>query len=259
MTIKTKSVFYYVDGITSENNLMNFIEPTQANVELTANFLVGTYSMSQLATEVQRGMNDIGDNTYTVSFDRDSRILTITGDAQFNLLVTTGSNIGKSIWSLIGFNTEKTGLLTYDGDLAFGNEYSPQHPFQDYKGFENSVEGIKPAINESASGVIEVITFGTRSFMECNIKWITNRTRVKDSFIGNNSTALEDIRDFLDFAITKQNLEFMASKSDRSNFDIVLLESTRKSRNGTGYELKEMMRQNLDEYYETQTMKFRKV
>jgi hypothetical protein len=259
MTIKTKSVFYYVDGITSENNLMNFIEPTQANVELTAQLLVGTYSMSQLAQEVQRGMNDIGDNVYTVSFDRDTRILTITGDAQFDLLVTSGSNIGKSIWSLIGFTTEKTGQLTYDGDIAFGNEYAPQYAFQDYKGFVNSVEGIKPSINESASGVIEVITFGTRSFMECNIKWITDRTRAKDSFIGSNQSALEEVRDFLDFGITKQNLEFMSDISDRSEFDIVLLESTRKSRNGTGYELKEMMKQNLDEYYETQMMKFRKV
>ena len=199
MTIKTKSVFYYVDGISSENNLMNFKEPTQANVEITAQLLVGTYSMSQLATEIERGLNDIGDNTYTVTFDRDTRFLTIGADAEFELLVTTGANVGISVWGLIGFSLEK------------------------------------------------------------NIKWITNRVRSKDSFIGSNPNALEEVRAFLDFGITKQNMEFMENIADRNTFDIVLLESTRKSRNGTGYQLMEMMKSNLDEYYETQTLKFRKV
>ena len=259
MTIKTKSVFYYVDGISSENNLMNFKEPTQANVEITAQLLVGTYSMSQLATEIERGLNDIGDNTYTVTFDRDTRFLTIGADAEFELLVTTGANVGISVWGLIGFSLEKTGLSSYLADEALGSEYAAQYPFQDYKAFKNNVEGIKPSINESASGVIEVITFGKRSFMEGNIKWITNRVRSKDSFIGSNPNALEEVRAFLDFGITKQNMEFMENIADRNTFDIVLLESTRKSRNGTGYQLMEMMKSNLDEYYETQTLKFRKV
>lgn len=255
MTIKTKSTFYFVDGITSDNNYINFIEPTQDNIELTTQLQIGTYSMTQLAQELQRGMNDVGENDYTVTFDRDTRIMSITGDATFNLLVTSGSNSSASIWGLVGFTSDKTGLLTYDGDSAFGSEFSTNYPFQDYKDFINNVEGIRPSINESASGVIEVVTFGKRSFMECNIKWITN----KDSFIGKGAQALEDVRSFLDFCITKQNLEFMKDTSDRASFDIVLLESTRKSRDGTSYELRELLKQGLDEYYETGVLKFRKV
>lgn len=259
MTIKTKSVFYYIDGISAGANLANFIEPNKDNVELTATFLVGTYSMNQLAVEIQRGLNDTGDNTYTVTLDRDTRFLTIAADDDFDLLVTTGSNIGASIYSLIGYTTERTGLASYLADEELGSEYAPQYPFQNYKAFENNVEGISPSINESASGVIEVITFGQRSFMEGNIKWITNRERSGDSFIGNNQTALDEVRSFLGFGITKQNMEFMEDISDRSTFDVVLLETTRKSRQGTSYELMEMMKQNLDEYYESGTLKFRKV
>jgi len=259
MTIKTRSAFYYVDGIDADSIYLNFIEPTQLNIELAATMLVGTYSMTQLASEIQRGMNDAGDNTYTVTFDRSTRVMSITGDASFNLLVTTGSNSGASVFPLIGFTSDKTGLSTYDADEAMGDEYIPQYAFQDYKAFDNSVEGIRPSINESASGVIEVITYGQRSFMEGNIKWITNRERSKDSFISNNPTALEDVRAFLNFAITKQNMEFMEDISDRNTFDTVLLERTRKSTKGTGYELKELIGQGLDGYFETGTLRFRKV
>jgi hypothetical protein len=255
MTIKTKSTFYFVDGITSDNNYLNFIEPTKDNIELASQLQIGTYSMTQLATEIQRGMNDVGENEYVVNFDRDTRILSITGDATFDLLVTTGSNSGASIFGLIGFTTDKIGLLTYDGDTSFGSEYTTSYPFQNYKDFINNVQGIRPSINESASGVIEVVTFGQRSFMECNIKWVTNR----DSFIGKGGTNLELTREFLDFAITKQNMEFMKDSSDRSTFDIVLLEKTRKSRDGTSYELNELIKQGLDEYYETGILTFRKV
>ena len=259
MTIKTKSAFYYIEGISSGNTVLNFLEPNKDNVELTAQLLVGTYSMSQLVIEIQRGLNDAGKNEYLVSFNRDTRIVTISADDDFDLLVTTGLNVGESAYSLIGFISDKTGQSTYDSDEAFGSEYLPQYQFQNYKSFANNSFGIKPSINESASGVIEVITYGKRSFMEANIKWITDRVRLKNSFIGNNQNALSEVRSFLDFCITKQNLEFMENSSDRNSFDIVLLESTPKGRDGTSYELKELISQNLDEYYETGVLKFRRV
>lgn len=259
MTIKTKSVFYYIDGITSDNLYMNFIEPNQLNIELTAELRIGTYSMSQLVTEVQRALNDAGDNVYTVVFDRDTRIVTISADDDFDLLVTTGANSGASTYSLLGYTSNKSGSDTYDADEAFGSSYEPQYFFQDYKDVDNNVDGIRASVNESASGVIEVVTFGRRSFYEFNIKWITDKAQSKSSPFDEDLNALQNSRDFLDFAITKQNLEFMKDKSDRNTFDVVLLESTRKSRQGTSYELRELLGQGLDEYYETGILKFRKV
>ena len=260
MTIKTRSVFYYVDGITSDNNLMNFIEPNQANIELTGTLQIGTYSMSQLVIEVQRALNDAGENTYTVTFDRATRIMTIAADDDFNLLVTTGSNAGLSVWSLIGFTSDKTGSATYDSDEAFGSAYKPQYLLQSYKDVDNNVEGIRSSVNESASGVVEVVTFGNRSFYEMNIKWITDRVVSKSSFLENNQNALTEARSFLSFCITKQNLEFMKDETNRDTFDIVLLESTRASRQGTSYELRELLiGEGLDEYYETGVLKFRRV
>ena len=257
MTIKTRSVFYYVEGITSDNLYLNFLEPNELNSELTAILQIGTYSMSQLVTEVQRALNDAGDITYTVSFDRDTRLVTISADDDFNLLVTTGSNSGASAYSLLGFTVNKSGTDTYEGDEAFGSEYAPSYMLQSYKDADNNTDGIRASVNESASGVVEVVTFGNRAFYEMNVKWITDREIAKSSLFENNQNSLEDSRNFLDFCITKQNLEFMKDKDNRDVFNVVLLETTRKSRQGTSYELTEMS--SMDEWYETGLLKFRRV
>ena len=237
---------------------MNFIEPNKDNFELTASVLIGTNSMTELAEKIQSALNDAGKNEYTVSFDRDTRLLTIVADDLFDLLVTTGSNAGLSVYSLIGFTADKTGLATYEADEAFGTEYKPQYALQDFKDADNSKEGIFSKINESASGVIEVVTFGSRQFYELNIKWITNRNMGKSNFLDNNQSAIEEARSFMDFCIEKNNLEFMRDLDNRSGFDKVLLETTRKSKQGTSYELTELLRDGLDGYFETGRLKFRR-
>ena len=101
---------------------------------------------------------------------------------------------------------------------------------------------------------------GVEKFIyEAIICGITERSRTKEAFIDNNQSALSEIRSFLDFCITKQNIEFMPDSSNRSSFEILLLESTRKSKQGTSYELKELLGQGLDEYYESGSLKFRRV
>ena len=257
MTIKTKSSFYYINGIDSSNLYMNFIEPNQLNIELTATLRLGSYSMSELALEVERTLNDTGENNYTVSFNRATRFITISADDDFNLLVTTGANSGLSVYSLIGFTVNKSGASSYVSDLAIGTSYRPQFYLQNYVDALNNADGIQASVNESASGVVEVVTFGSRSFYEFNIKWITDRVRIADAFMENNQNALQEARDFMAFAITKQKMEFMKDRADVNSYDIVLLESTRASRFGTSYELNEMS--SLDEYYETGKLVFRKV
>lgn len=257
MTIKTRSLFYYIDGIDSSNLYMNILEPTQLNIELTATLQLGSYSMNQLVSEVSRALNDVGDNDYTVSLNRTTRKVTISANNNFNLLVTTGSNSGLSAYFLLGFTTNKIGASTYESDLPIGFSYRPQFYLQDYKDALNNIDGIQASVNESASGVVEVVTFGTRSFYEFNIKWISNNTRSGDSFLSNNQLALQEARDFMTFAITKQNIEFIKDEQDVNSYDVVLLESTPTSRQGTSFELREIP--SLDEYYETGKLKFRKV
>lgn len=260
MSINTIPVFYFIDPITKDNNIINFVEPNISGSELTATVIIGSRSMSDLMTAVEVALNDAGANTYTVNFDRDTRIVTISADDDFDLLVSTGSNVGVGTFTLLGYTgADRTGTDTYDGDTAIGTEYIPQTKPQSFKSFDNNKDSIRASVNEAADGTIEVISYGTRQFMEMNLDWITNLARGKGNFIENNSSALDEVNEFLTFAIRKIDMEFMEDRDARSTFDTVLLESTTSSRQGTGYELKELFSRRIQDYYETGILKFRKV
>jgi len=259
MTIQTRPVFYYVDEITETSNLLNFSEPNIAPDELAATLDVGSRSMTDLMTEIEKGLNDAGDQDYTVTLDRDTRFVTISSSDVFDLYPVTGSNTGLSAFSLIGFTTDRTGLSSYESDVVMGGEYSPQFYPQSYKSFENNIENVQASVNESASGIIEVLSFGQRRFMEMNITFITNRPQSKSAPIENNPNAMSETRSFLTFLITKSNLEYMEDRDNRSTFDKILLESTKQSRQGTAFQLNELVNKGFEEFFETGTLKFRKV
>ena len=260
MTIQTKPMIYYIDGITSANNLLNFREPNAViTTEKTATLLVGSRTMTDLMTEVERALNDAGENEYTVNFDRSTRIVTISANDTFELLVSSGANIGLDPFSLLGFTgSDRTGAATYDGDTAIGTAYIPQFIPQAFKAFEDSLESVEATINESASGVIEVVSFGDRRFMEFNLFGITNVSKTKGNPIQNNPTGVEDARSLMEFLIKKNEVEFMINFEDVNTFDSMLLESTPLSRIGTSYRLNELINRNLNDHYETGVLKFRK-
>lgn len=259
MSIETIPLFYYIDPIDSTNNLMDFIEPNQLAVNLVGTISFGSRSITNLLIEVQRALNDAGVNTYSVTFDRDTRLVTISADDDFNLLVSSGDNASSSPWTLLGFVGDQTGSDNYTGTVAIGNTYSPQFTPQDFAAFEDNLEAISPAVRESADGIVEVVSFGNRSFMTLNFKYITNRKMGKNSPIENNPNALQEARDFMTFAIGKTDMEFMIDRDDKNTFVTVLLEKTPGSRNGTKFVLKELISRKLKDYYETGKITFRKV
>ena len=261
MTIQTIPRFYYIDPISGDNNLLNFREPNQPPaLELTAQLLVGSRTMTDLMTETARALNDTGANTYTVTFDRSTRLVTISADDTFELLVSSGSNIGVSPFSLLGFTgADRTGASSYTGDTPIGSAYEPQFIPQSFLSFDDNIEGIQASINESAAGIIEVVTFGNRRFMEMNITYITSEPKLKANPIENRTTGLQDARDFMEFLIGKSELEFMIDRSDVNTFDKVLLDRTASSNQGTSYKLTELVNRGLNDHYETGVLRFRKV
>ena len=257
MTIQTKSMFYYVDPVDLTNLNLDLDDNA---VEVTAEVDVGSYAPTELMTAVQEAMNLVGIQEYTVSFDRTTRLVTISAAGNFDLLFGSGSNASTSIASLLGFPAvDQTGTNSYTGTTAIGTAYRPQFPLQDYVDFEDFQNNVGASVNESGSGKVEVVTFGLIEFAQFNIRYITNRSRPKDNILENNSSAVEEARDFLRFIITKSNLEFMKDRDTPSTFFTVLLESTRLSRDGVGYRLRELTNQNLDGYFDTGRLLFRKV
>jgi hypothetical protein len=255
--INTYSSFFYIDGVTASNFYLNFDEGAG---ELTAQVESGNYTHSDLAGAVSSALNDVGGLTYTVAFDRDLRLYTISASGNFTLKITSGANVGTDIFPLLGFTgADLSGLSTYTANLQAGSEYVPQFWLQDYVDIEDLQKAVSASINKSASGKVEVVKFGIEKFFEMNLKFITDVDQGQGNPILTNLNGVQDARLFLRFVTQKQELEFMPDKSNKANFFTVLLESTAESKDGTGYRLKELYTSNLPGYYETGKLVFRLV
>ena len=255
MSILTSPVFYYGFKVTVDNIYLNFDE---GSGELTATVTAGSYSFSNLANAVATAMNNIGSQLYTVTANRDDRTYTISADDNFDILFGTGSNTGLSVAAVIGFDsTDKTGTNSYVGDDQAGAEFVPQFPLQNFVDLEDYVEIAQANINESANGVVEVYSIGSRRFMEFNIAYTTD-SPIKGLF-DQQQNAVANLRAFMNFIITKSQIEFMKDKSDRDTYNSIILEKTATSSTGTGFKLKELYAKKLIGFYETGTLVFREI
>lgn len=256
--LSTISKFYYGFVIDATNNKIDFKE---SGGELTAVLNSGSYTLTDFLTEVQRALNAAGSYVYAVTVTRSTRIVKIQATGgNIQLLTTTGSHIGVSTYSLLGFSgADKTGATNYSGSAASGSQYTPQFKLQSYVSPNDWKESISPSVNESASGLIEVIKFGTRQFLQFDIQWSTDRPQRSTGAITNNPTGIADLRSFMDYMITKGPLEFMEDKDTPATFFKVLCERTMDQATGTGYMLNEMYDKGAPGYFNTGVVKMRVV
>lgn len=259
MSISTFSVFYTTIVVNSENNYINFDEGA---AEFSPTIDGGSYTVTEILTAIKTAMDGAGALTYTVALDRDTRQVTISSTANFSLLLSTGSQVSNAIWSSIGFTSgaDLSAASTYTGASGAATEYKPQFIMQDYIESQNFKQKISPTVNESASGKIEVVSFGTRQFFEMSFKFITDLA-MDGVVIKNNPSGISDFRAFLDSIILKGNLEFIPDIGDRSTFFKVLLEDIPSGGGGkgTGYKLVELTSKNLPGIYELNKIRFRVV
>jgi len=250
MAIKTFSIFYYGLEITSENNILNFLEPNAGNVELVATIDPGTYVYSDLLTKIKTAMDAVGDETYTITIDRPSKQITITGTDTFELLIGTGAQKGLSPFALLGFtgSIDLTGSSAYISDSESGRSYSPQFQLQDYTPAGNFKKRQDASVNQSASGLVETISFGLVGFFKMSFNFITDLIQ-DGNVIKTNTNGISDMNSFMVEITKKGQFEFMPDMDDRDAYHKVILESVSGSKDGTGYELKELVAQNLPGYY----------
>lgn len=258
--IPTKSKFYFLsESVTRSNYKLDFSDTVSSTIR-EATLQLGPYSPYELGVEIQRAMNEASTEDYTVTFDRATRKYTISSSSNFSLLASSGANASSDIFQLAGFNsTDKSGASSYVSDNVVGTEYVPQFPIQQYVSTEDLQEKIKPSVNTSASGRVEVVSFGTVKYAEMNIKYITDLPQGSGGIIDNDSSAVSKARTFMQTLIQKRNCEFMEDKNNPQNYEIFLLEKTTRSGQGVGYLLKELTNQNLAGYFETGKLTFRKM
>jgi hypothetical protein len=253
MSIDTYSAFTYGHTITTDNNYINFNEGAG---ELSATVAIGSYSLSEFIDAISVALNSTGTLEYSVSIDRSTRLITITSTANFDLLVTSGSNASISAYSLIGYiGADLTGASSYEGDSSSGSYFEPQNILQSYVAFIDNVKTTNAAVNQSASGIVEVVSYGAVRFMECNIvpqTDITGQGSIKD-----DANGVANLRDFISYCITKAPIEFIPDIDTPSTFTKCLLESTRESKQGVDFKIKQFKK--LFAYFQSGALVFREL
>ena len=254
MGLETKSKFYYGYTVDSNNNKIDFNE---GGGELTGTLSFGDYSMTDFASELSVALNDAGGQTYTVSVDRDTRAITISASLNFDLLISSGTNSGTSVYTTAGFTgADQTSTNSYTGS-ATGSEYKPQFLLDQYVPSENNKERLFSTRKESASGKVEVVSFGTVSNVTMNITFITDINQGTNGAIETDLSGVSNARLFLDHITEVKPVEFMPDRDTTSTFEKLILLSTPQSKDGTNYELKELFSKGLANYYETGKLLFR--
>ena len=257
MTIKTYSAFGYGHQIIVENNFLPFSE--NGVDELVGELRLEGYTIGDLADEMARAMNEVGTLNYTASLDRNTGLITIAGDSNFYLYVTSSSLSGASVYPILGFTSERSGSDTYEGNSRSGSIFYPQFYLQKYVDFVDFQSPTSSTISESATGKIQVVKYQDVNYMECNITLQTNIPQSKDSII-RNANGYDELLAFMQYAVLKQPLEFYPNADDlEENVTECLLESTSTDSKGTGFKLIELYSRGFAEWFETGTIKFRDI
>lgn len=257
MSLLTFPAFNYGHTVTSDNQFINFSE---GGPELTATISVGSYTLGGYVDAVSLALNAEGGQEYTVTLDRTTRLITIAAAGNFELLVSTGSQVNQSAYQLIGYTGgDLTGSNSYVADSASGFQFVPQFLLQDFVDFQDDQKKAAASVSEAASGSVQVASYGEVKLMSCNITLATDI--VPQVAITENPTGVSDLRSFMEYAINKRDLEFVPDVTNNPDLDIVncILEKTPEASDGTGFKLKELYSRNLTGYYETGLLQFREI
>lgn len=253
--LNTMSIFYYGIEIKAVGTNLSFQELT--GPVRVATLRARFYSLTQLASELQRALRSAGTQDYTVTVDRETRALTISAPANFSILIDGGPFNGSPIWIDLGLgDTNLTGSNSYTGS-AVGKEFKPQFKLLDYVPLERNQRAIDATVNETGSGEVEVIRYGTKKLLECTVDFQTDIPQDPSGWIESNRNGVSKLVDFMEYIVKKAPVEFMADRDDKDTFVTLILESTSNDSRGLGFKVTE--KANLPEYYTSGLLTFREV
>ena len=177
MALVAKSLFLYGFTVTELNSSIDF-RAVLAETPRQATLRLGYYSLTSLATEIVRAMQEVDNlNTYTVTADRSysagtqNRVTISTSGTFLELLFDTGPRADSTIASLIGFPiVDQTGATSYTGTSTAGTALIPTLAGYNYLGADFMRKNFS-VVNVSASGRKESIVWQTQKFWQVQFKY----------------------------------------------------------------------------------------
>lgn len=258
--LNTHSSFRYGIEITNDNS---FFPIDEGSGELLAQIRIGSYTLTDFATQIASALNRISEieNNYETTVNYETGQITISGDSNFSILLSSSSILAITAYSLAGFTTtsDLTGSASYEGDSRSGFIYNTQFIIQSFVDLEDQESLSSATINIPATGAFEeVISYGYERLMDGTFTYITDIFHAEGAPIRNNPTGKEDFLNLLRSLIRKQPVEFCKNEGDQQSFYKLILSGSGSDTKGTGFKLEELSSQGLSNYFRIK-LKFREV
>lgn len=250
MALNSKSLFNYGIQVTNLNQNIDFVKELGGDT-LTAQLNLGFYSPGGLADQVALQLQSLDpDNVYSVTVDRtilggtQNRITISTSGTYLDILFGSGPNANTSAAGIMGFNNvDYTGSTSYTGAQTTGIILIPDFIGYNYSDSDQASK-LFGAVNVAASGLKEAVTFNTQFFVEVEFKY-------------EPASRLMDWKAFFIWAIQQRQFDFTPNISSPSVVFNSTLERTEYDDQGLGYKMKELLGENLPNFYSTGPLVFR--
>ncbi len=250
MALKAQSLFLYDFEVTENNRSIDFVRQS-GGPEIQATLTLGFYSLSSLATEIVRAMQEVDTlNSYTVSVDRtlvsgtENRVTIATDGIFLSLLFGTGTRVASSVALLIGFAaSDRTGATSYLGIATSGTPLIPDQIGYSYLP-PTLYRKINGSVNISTSGLKEAVVFQIQKFWQVNFKYEPE------------AKVITEWTDLMTWMIQQRRMEFTPEITSPTVFFEGTLERTTGDGKALGYIMREMLPQ-FPFFYETGIMLFR--
>lgn len=251
MALKNASLFLYGLEVTLDNQNISFgtssAETPGLGTTRTAVLQVGYYSLASLAIEVARAITAADPtHVYLCTVDRtimaglQNRVTVSTTNTYLSIYFNTGNPGNPAL--LLGFaSADLTGATTYTGTSTCGTVMIPNQIGYSFLPVEAKQKNFG-ALNVSASGLKESITFALQSFWQVQFKYIPE------------ATVQGDWLPLVQWMIQQRELDFTPDYTAPNTFYTGTLEGPDQ---GLSFDFVEHLSENLPFEYSTPLMLFR--
>lgn len=235
MALRARSMFLYGFEVRTDNQNIPF-RATFGGLQLNGVVPLGFYSLTGLMSAIAAAMHTADPaHNYTVTADRsvsggtENRVTIATGGTYLDLLFATGTLADSSIRDLLAYGIfDYSGSTSYQNSATSGTALTTEWFAYNYQPPEVYAKNFG-AVNVSASGLKETITWTIQRFIECDFRYEAE------------AKVLVDWRPFINWMIQQKLFDFTPEITSPNTVHEVTLEKSTEDGKGLGFKMREMI------------------